>query len=307
MILVIGSSEEYHSRHVYELLKSKGENVCYFDSRTIPERLPITWVASDNTIKGSLKIDGQKINLKDIKSVYWRWHYGIDITPADKTYNSRYIAHMIIRETISAIDSLFSVMDCLWVNSLDAIEMHKKKTYQLYVMAKNGIRVPKSLITNDRDEVMSFFDENNGQLIYKPVRGGASTEKLKTSDFTEERLNSLKISPVQFQEFIDGVDIRVYVIKDKIFAAEIHAKTIDFRDDRDAKIVPIELPENIKDDCLKIMKLLNLNFSGIDIRCSHTGEYVFIEANPSPMFAFFENKSGYPISEGLAELLIKGK
>jgi len=306
-ILIIGSAEEYHSRYVYEFLKSKGEAVYYFDTRTLPENLPITWIASDNIVKGNLKINNQKINFNDIKSIYWRWHYGISIKPDDNTCESRNTAFMIESETTSALNSLFLALDCLWVNSIDAIEMHKKKTYQLYLMAQNGIRVPKALITNDRDEIMSFFNQNNGQLIYKPVKGGAHTEKLKESDFTEDRLNSLKTCPVQFQEFIDGVDIRAYVIEDKIFAAEIQAETIDYRNDPYAKIVPVDLPENIKSDCLKIMKLLKLKFSGIDIRRSYTGEYVFIEANPSPMFVYFEKKSGYPISETLAELLIRGK
>lgn len=307
MILVIGSSEEYHSQHIYNLLKAKNENICYFDSRTFPENLPISWIASDPTINGNLKINGQKISLKDIKSVYWRWHYGIDIIPSDRTSEALYIAQMKERESISAMDSLFSAMNCLWVNSIDAIELHKKKTYQLYLMAQNGIRVPKSLITNDKDKIMPFLNENNGQLIYKPVRGGAHTEKLTASDFSEERLNSLKFSPVQFQEFIDGVDIRVYVIGDTVFAAEIRANTIDFREDPDAEIVPVKLPDNIKEDCLKVMKILNLNFSGIDIRRSNIGEYVFIEANPSPMFVYFEEKSNYPISEKLVDMLIKGK
>lgn len=70
----------------------------------------------------------------------------------------------------------------------------------------------------------------------------------------------------------------------------------------------VELPEKIKNDCFKIMELLDLKFTGIDIKYnSKTDEYIFIEANPFPMFTYFEEKTGYPISDSLVSLLIKGK
>ncbi|EKE02772.1 MAG: hypothetical protein ACD_20C00334G0001 [uncultured bacterium] len=306
MILIIGSEEEYHSWHIYNLLKAKEEEVCYFDSRKIPKDILINWAASNETIKGSLIIEGRNVNLEDIKSVYWRWYYGISIEPVDNKPESIFISQMVEREFISTIESLFASMDCLWVNSLNAVEMHRKKAYQLNILAKNGIRVPKTLITNNKDSLLPFFEANNGQLIYKPVRGGAHTEKINQEDFIDTRLNSLKYSPVQFQEFIDGVDIRVYVIGNKVFAAKIKAKTVDFRSDPEAELIPVELPDNIKEDCFKIMGLLDLKFSGIDIRQNKDGEYVFIEANPSPMFTFFEEKTGFPISGSLIKMLIKG-
>jgi glutathione synthase/RimK-type ligase-like ATP-grasp enzyme len=185
--------------------------------------------------------------------------------------------------------------------------MHKKKGYQLNLMAKNGIRVPRTLITNDATSVWDFYESNQRSIIVKPVRGGVSTQKVTEADLTQERLALLHYSPVQFQELIEGVDIRVYGVGNQLFAAEIQANTIDFREDPQAKIIPIVLPEAIQQQCLKVMQLCDLCFTGIDIRRTPAGDYVFIEANPSPMFTFFEQQSGYPISEALVSLLIKGK
>lgn len=307
MIIIIGSEEEEHSIHMYTLLKTKNHEVCFLDTRQLPGKMSLSWHASLNDVMGSFIINDKKFYFNDIKSVYWRWNYGICINPVDESNDAIFIAQMVQRETHSAIESIFSVLDCLWVNSLEAIELHKKKSFQLHLMKKAGIRVPETLITNDKEELIPFYEHNNCKIIYKPVRGGAITEQLMPGDLTEDRLDALKFSPVQFQEFIEGVDIRVYGIGDQLFPAEIRATTIDFRNDSQAQIVPIEIPDYVKSDCLKTMKILNLNFSGIDIRRSHTGEYVFIEANPSPMFINFERQSGYPISETLAEMLIKGK
>jgi glutathione synthase/RimK-type ligase-like ATP-grasp enzyme len=46
-----------------------------------------------------------------------------------------------------------------------------------------------------------------------------------------------------------------------------------------------------------------LVYSGIDVRRTPEGEYVFLEGNPCPMFIHFERQTGYPISDRLADLL----
>ena len=311
MLLVIGSEQEHHAKHIYELACSQGASVCYLDSRQLPEALLLSWYPDALKRTGHLIINQQIIPLNTITSVYWRWYYGINVfgkqlIDENMVYDQ---ATIIEREVTCAIESLFDVMaedtDCLWVNSLKAIELHRKKGYQLNVMARHGIRIPRTLVTNNKDDVVSFYEANQQSVIYKPVRGGASTQRLQPEELISGKLDILKFCPVQFQELIEGVDIRVYGIGNQLFSAEIQAKTIDFRDDSEAKIIPVELPELIAQQCLKVMKLFDLRFTGIDIRKTSAGEYVFIEANPAPMFLHFERQTGYPISETLMALLLQ--
>ena len=79
---------------------------------------------------------------------------------------------------------------------------------------------------------------------------------------------------------------------------------LDFRRDPNAKINPIDLPSAVAKDCFSLAKTLGLVFSGIDIRRTPNGEYVFLEGNPSPMFIYFEKVTGYPISDRLVDLLL---
>ncbi len=306
VILVIGSQEEDHCRHIYDMLEKRGEAVEYLDTRKIPLETLLCWHPSKKDNPGYLKINDKRISFNEIKSIYWRWNYGISINVKVNSPETQHLANMFSREINSAVDSIFSSLNCLWLNSYNAIQMHKLKPYQLFLMAQNNIRVPKTLITNDKEIILDFFRENDEKVIFKPVRGGASTERLTMEDISGNRMSDLKNCPVQFQEMIEGVDIRVYCVKDKIFAAEIRAKTLDFRDDMEAKIVPVELPPEVQKDCLKTMELLDLKYTGIDIRKNVNGEYVFIEANPAPMFIHFEKVSGYPISQTLCDALIEG-
>lgn len=46
------------------------------------------------------------------------------------------------------------------------------------------------------------------------------------------------------QEYIPGTNIRSYVIADSVYSAEIRSSSVDFREDLDAELIPIELPES---------------------------------------------------------------
>ena len=306
MILIIGSADEFHSKYVHDVLLQKGEDAEYWDTRKYPFENRINWYTTSGENIGNIQVKDNKIDFKDIKSVYWRWQYTIDICKELNMNVDAYTNYVMNYEISSTITSLYHALKCNWVNSVKAISLHKTKAYQLYMLAQNGFRVPKTLISNDGEEICRFAEENNYDLIYKPVQGGCHTSILSKDDLSAARLKNLKTGAVQFQEKLDGTDIRVYGIGSKIFAAEIRAKTVDFRSDKEAKIVPVKLPKDIEKQCRKIMKMFNLKFTGIDIKTKSNGEYVFIEANPSPMFVGFERQSGYPITETLCDLLIKG-
>ena len=302
MILIIGAPDEAHSAFIYEKLCRLDEPVAYFDTRRFPAETRIAFEPEDST-RGFLKPNtpAAPIALSDIRAVYWRYFMGI----AAGHQNDPFLHEMATRETESLIGSLFRAMDerCLWVNTPGAIEMHRYKGYQLAKLSRAGLRIPHTLMTNDPDAVRDFYERMHKQVIYKPVRGGAHTAKLADEDLKPERLAELAKAPVQFQEMIPGVDTRAYLIGDDIFAAEIRARSLDFREDPDAAIVPVELPDAVLADCRTLVRELDLKFSGIDIRKTPDGEYVFIEGNPSPMFMHFEHQSKYPISDRLVDLL----
>ncbi len=305
MILIIGSEEEAHSKHIYDALRARKEKVEYWDTRKYPFTNKINWYPTEDTIKGNFIIDDKKIGFEEIKSVYWRWNYGFNVKYENQnSANEELISTILNQEFTATAESIYKALKCNWVNGIDAINMHKTKAHQLHTMAQMGVRVPTTLISNDKEEIRKFAEENNCELIYKPVQGGGYTKILTPNDLTEKRMETLNTGAIQLQEKLDGTDIRVFIVGDKFFAAEIRANTIDFRNDEKAEVVPITLPKKICKQCLRIMKKFKLKYTGIDIKTKSNGEYVFIEANPAPMFTYFEKKSGYPITEVLCDYLI---
>ena len=139
----------------------------------------------------------------------------------------------------------------------------------------------------------------------KPVYGGAHARILTESHLEPKRLKlALSLSPVTFQEYIPGTNIRTYAISDSVYAAEIRSNSIDFREDAEAELIPVELPKAIQQQCFEIAKALYLDWTAIDWRKTPAGEYFFLEANPSPMFIHFEQKTGFPITKELVKLLM---
>lgn len=115
---------------------------------------------------------------------------------------------------------------------------------------------------------------------------------------------ALSLSPITIQEYILGTNIRSYVIAGSVYSAEIRSQALDFREDLEAELIPVELPELVQQQCIAIANALMLEWTAIDWRLKPTGEYVFLEANPSPMLLHFEHQTGVPITQELVKLLM---
>ena len=63
-------------------------------------------------------------------------------------------------------------LDCFWVSPLDAIHAAGYKPRQLRLAAELGLRVPRTLITNNPAEARAFYEQCRGDIIFKTIQGG---------------------------------------------------------------------------------------------------------------------------------------
>jgi glutathione synthase/RimK-type ligase-like ATP-grasp enzyme len=297
-ILVLGNSEDAHAAHIKDALSKAGATVDYLDTRLFPTQLRVSW--QPDTQVGHLTLpEGRKLELQEIHSVFWRNFSGVDVPSLKDSYQQRIAEN----DSMSALRSLMQACPARWVNSWQAYQFHKEKPLQLSKVKQIGVTIPATLITNDPEQVIKFTQYQE-KLIFKPVYGGAHAQFVTESYLEPKRLSlALRISPITLQEYIPGTNIRSYVINDSVYAAEIRSQALDFREDVQAELIPLELPESIQQQCREIAKALMLEWTAIDWRKTPTGEYVFLEANPSPMFLHFEQQTGFPITEELIKLL----
>ena len=301
-ILIIGLEEDMPSRRIHDVARARGIKTAYFDTIQYPRKMRLTY-STHGELEGFYQEDprAERIPLSEIVGVYRRWSKGIwSPSEPDPVLNE-----IVYWNNESGVGTFFRCLTgANWVNPAGVTDDHRYKGYQLQLIAEQGVRVPHTLITNDPETVREYHERWGGKCIYKPVRGWAHTTPLTPEALSDENLDKLALSPISLQEMIEGIDIRIYVTGEKIYAMEIHADTMDFREQENAPRVAIKLPPEVKKTCLLINKTLGYVYSGIDCRRTPEGEYVFFEANPSPVFLLDEQVTGYPIGDSIVDLLL---
>jgi glutathione synthase/RimK-type ligase-like ATP-grasp enzyme len=179
------------------------------------------------------------------------------------------------------------------------------KPYQAQLIAKHGFLVPDTLITNNPVFAREFQSKHN-YVIYKSISSVRSiVQKLETKDF--ERLEQIRWCPTQFQQFVEGTNVRVHVVGEKVFATAIETEATDYRyahkQGGDAELRAVELDDEVAANCVRLAEALGLAFAGIDLKVTPNDEVFCFEVNPSPGFSYFEANTGQPIAKAVAEYL----
>lgn len=292
MILLMGNKDDPQIIAVANALENKGQSFLVFDSSLFPTQYQLSYRPMDNSMQ--LQIGEHCLALSDIRSLYWR-----TLSPPLGTQENP----IALRDSTSLLRSFLIALGSKSKNTAEAVQFHQEKPRQLAQVAKLGVTIPDTYVGNDIRSVRAFCSKHN-QVIFKPVTGGDYAQIVQEAHLTDDHLHSsLSQSPVTLQAYVEGTNIRSYVIGDVIFSAEIRSDAKDFRTDENAELIPIDLPLEISQQAQAICKTLGLEWSGIDWRRTASGNYIFLEANPSPMFVNFERRTQLPITEHLARLL----
>jgi glutathione synthase/RimK-type ligase-like ATP-grasp enzyme len=213
--------------------------------------------------------------------------------------------------------------NALWVNQPGAARRANNKVFQLRAADRLGIRTPKSLFSNDPDEIRRFINQLGGNAIFKTYHPGFWKDdgrwaSVFSSRIGLERLPSdhlLQASPGIFQEEIKkAFELRITCFGDTAVAARLNSQgsartRTDWRADPDGvPTEPFRLPESVQEACRALMKALGLAYGAMDWIVTPEGEYVFLEVNEQGQCLWVE---GYcpdvPILQCLTEFLVHGE
>lgn len=301
MILLINEDvNENMSIFLYNSLTKKGAECRIISQDSLPVKNNLTLYTKDSKLLGELFIDGERIDIKDINAIYTRFS-----TSKLKENISEISKEEIEQERQIYFDTFFEYIDAMVINKNKSQFPNSSKLYQSSIIKNYGFNIPNSIISNDIDEVKEFIEAKKDKgIIYK----SASAERSKVQNFKKEdfeKLEFIKYCPHLFQECVHGADIRVHALATgETFACQIGSETSDYRYDADRNVEIIDLPQKIKEACVKMTLDFGLYLSGIDLRLTPDGEYYCFEVNPSPAFSWYEDITGMPISDAIAEMMI---
>lgn len=309
MILVISYPEDEHTVDVIQRLQQKGREVLLTDLSSFPAHkgLAMSW---QTDIDSAYLIDGTHgmVDLQNTKVCWWRRVRPYVIDTAIMNPSMRAFAES---ETSQAVSGMLNALSCSWVNPRSTDDAAQHKPYQWAIAQKVGLQLPRTLVTTKPEVARSFInDVGIGKTVFKAflasVEAWRETRLVVQDDY--ERLDLVRFAPVIFQEYVEGVDLRITVIGDTVFAAEIDAQKTSYPVDMrmvvgEATVRPINLPPGLHTAILELQRRLGLKYGAIDMRRTPNGDYIFFEVNPAGQWLFVERRTGMPISQAIANLL----
>jgi glutathione synthase/RimK-type ligase-like ATP-grasp enzyme len=257
-------------------------------------------VSSGSSQSGVLRVDGDEFPLDGFRAWYVR------------PYDFREFPHMSSlppegpgwRHARAFDDALWTYADLapgLVLNRPTSMLSNTSKPLQWSAIRRSGFKVPRTLITTSVDALRAFALAHD-RLVYKSISGQRSVVRtLLPSD--RDRLEAdLRWCPTQFQEYVDGTEYRVHVVGTEVFATKIGSRWTDYRY-RPADYEPAEVPGSVAQACVRLAKALGLTLAGIDLKRSERSGWYCFEANPSPAYSCYEDRTGQGISRSIARLL----
>lgn len=301
MILLWGLASEAPLAAVADRLRELGAPVALLDQRAV--RDTTLRLGFGPRIDGELIVDGLCLDLTSVTSVYLRPYDSRRLGPvAAAGPDSTLWRHAV--ELDDALISWCELTPALAVNRPAAMSSNESKPYQAGLIAAAGLLTPDTLITNDPEQADAFWTEHR-DVIYKSCSGVRSVVQ-RFNPAARERLRNLRWCPTQFQRRIAGVDYRMHIVGEEVFACRIESEADDYRYDGGAKIVACTLDPGLVRRCQKLSRHLGLLVAGVDLRESPDGAWYCFEVNPSPGFSYFQARTGQPIDRAIAELLLAG-
>jgi MvdC family ATP-grasp ribosomal peptide maturase len=318
VLLLTHSDDFYTIDLVSQALARRGVCPIRFNTDLFPSSIKLSARAGDERTAHLFTEAGEQLSATDVRAVWarklWSPRMADDL---DERYRV-----MCVAESIAALEGFLDALhDARWVNDLQRQRAAENKQRQLRLAARAGLRVPRTLVTNDPAAAREFFAETAGQTVAKLLRPIAvSMDAVKpfvyTNRLCEEDLagaEALRHSPMVFQELIPkACELRVAYVAGETFAGALGVSGTS-RGQTDWRRVAsgecrwrkTQLPAGVASGLQSLMSELGLLFGAIDLICTPSGEYVFLEVNPGGEWGMLERDLGLPISEAIAAALLE--
>jgi RimK-like ATP-grasp domain len=298
LVLLWGLEEDAPLSEVRDQLELLDVPMKFVDQRGVLETE--VEVEIGDTVEGCIRIGNDNINLAEVSAVYVRPYESARL-PEVAAAGSAARQHAVQVDDILA--SWTELTSALVVSRFSASAVNGSKPYQLEQIRNFGWSVPETLITTDADEARVFWRQH-GEVVYKSISGVRSRVSRLRADHAD-RFVDLASCPTQFQQYIAGIDYRVHVVHDKVFACEVRCGADDYRysENEAPEIRACALTPSLEEKCRRMAAAMNLPLAGIDLRRTPQDEWFCFEVNPSPAFTFYEQITGQPIGQAVALLL----
>jgi MvdC family ATP-grasp ribosomal peptide maturase len=320
VLLLTHSGDFYTIDLVAEALTHMGARPFRLNTDRFPTSVKLSARAGDDQATHLITDAGAQVSAAEICAV---WARKLWTPQMDADLDERFL-EMCIREAVAALEGFLDTLhDACWVNDIQRERAAENKQRQLRIAAQAGLRIPRTLVTNDPLAARQFFIETEGRMVAKLLRPltismSAHSLFVYTTQVREEDLASaetLRHSPMVFQELIPKArELRVAWVAGETFTGALDASGTK-RGQTDWRLAAPEechwqkavLPLEVSRGLQSLMSELGLVFGAIDLICTPEGEYVFLEVNPGGEWGMLERDLGLPIADAIARALLSDR
>ncbi|ARV59397.1 hypothetical protein BZZ01_12865 [Nostocales cyanobacterium HT-58-2] len=313
-IAIVTIEDDFHAYAVRKMLQDCHSVKCdIIETDRLADSGKITWSLTDAIAPTLPTLGGGEVDVRQLNLIWWRRPSGVTW----KSLRRPQLPPDVVDE--AAIDVILN--DCrasfigivlnefhgVWVNHPEANRQAENKLVQLRAAQQVGLRLPKTLISQDPEIIRQFCASLDNQAIVKTVAGTTkaplTTTKVNDALLSSER--ALRLSPAIYQELIPGTrHLRISAFGDNFYAALITCDHLDWRVHLDKVVVePYQLPIEIEERLRKFMQILNLRMGMFDMKLNLDGELIWLEVNPQGQFLFIEGLSDVKLADAFADFL----
>lgn len=319
-ILIVTHSNDNNSvTRVAEAIARKGGHTIRFDTDRYPTDVRLTAYHTSSDERLTLTNEEGEFDLREVTAV---WHRRLNFGSNLPAGLDRQLRHASLGEASAAAHGMLASLKAFRMDHVHHIRRAENKQLQLQVARELGLNTPRTVTTNDPAAVRAFAKSCEDGMVTKMLSSFAIyddgkelvvfTNPVKPEDLAD--LSGLSLCPATFQELIPkSLEIRVTVVGNRAMSAAVDSQVSDravhdWRRDGLRMIQdwrPYQLPLEVEEKILRLMNYFSLNYGAIDIILTPDDRHVFLELNPSGEFFWLEHTPGLPISEAIADLLLK--
>jgi glutathione synthase/RimK-type ligase-like ATP-grasp enzyme len=320
-VLIVTDKIDGHADRVIDQLELLGAQVLRLNTQDLLRSYSFALAYDDGAMTVCVRDQsGREIVFpRDLVTGYFRKPEPVD--PVDGVDDPR-VVEFVKGESREFLRCLYALPRLRWVNNPLAIPGAEAKFPQLVRASELGLRVPRTVITNDPHVAQAFSRSCRNGVVCKTLSApfislGQTTKVCFTQRLSVDQFDAycqcVQYAPTLVQEYVPKKnELRVTVIGRKVFACEIDSQSsregnVDWRRAHPStlKHSQAELPPKLEESILSFVRSYGLEFSALDLIRTPEDDYVFLENNPNGQWYWIEMLTGMPMAKAMAELLME--
>lgn len=310
MVLIMTNQMDAHADCVIEKLQS--QNIPYFRFNLDVEALKNTHISMKKN-EWIIKNEFGKASTKQFTCV---WNRKSFVEMNLEQENSNDAGFKIWKGEWDKILLGFhnSIKNLPAINPLRKAFKGENKFYQMELAKEIGLEMPETLISNNKKDILDFFDENE-KCLFKMMNQnmyedngeykGIYANVISKNDL--EKFGETEENPLVFQKYIQKqFEVRYTVVGKEHFVCKIDSqKSKKANEDwrrYDISHTPhsvIEPPAEIKEKVNKFMETLGIVYGALDFIVTPENKWIFLEINCMGQFLWIEELTGLKISDAI--------